>query len=118
MHQQTARHPILDGDMTHPVSGPSATGAPALLIAGPDDALSQLAAVLEPRDFITVLTTSQDRPPRLTVTTRHAGLTADIYADQDCYWWGWAERIAPASDPHTAAATITRTLLPTGTSDA
>lgn len=72
----------------------------------PADALSQLAAVLDPSDFITVLTTGQGRIPRLTVARRGLRLTEDIYACDGWYWWGWAERIAAVTDPATAARTI------------
>lgn len=82
------------------------------------DALSRLAAVLDPRGFITVLTTGHYRPPRLTVTTRQTDITADIYAEGDWYRWGWAECIAPTADPRTATATITRSLLGAAATDA
>jgi len=62
-------------------------------------ALETLAAALDPRDFATTLTTTPGRPPRLTVTSRHAALGDDVYADQQAFCWSWAEPIAPLGDP-------------------
>jgi hypothetical protein len=98
-----------------PHTPPSASREPSPAAA---DLLSQLAGVLSPGEFVTVLTAGPGRPACLTVTTRRAGVTAGIYAERGWYWWGWAERIAPTSHPYTAAATITAALLPTGASDA
>ena len=72
-------------------------------------ALERLADALGSRDFATTLLTGPGRPPRLTVVSRHSGLTEDIYAD-GCYRWSWAEAICPAGDPLTAAAAIARVL--------
>lgn len=53
---------------------------------------------------------------RLRVRNRDAEqLAEDIYAAPDetgawFFWWGWAERFAPVSDPAAAAAKVTRVL--------
>jgi hypothetical protein len=73
-------------------------------------ALEALAAGLDPRTFVTTLTTGRGRPPRLTVARRHTQLSQDIYADCGWYWWAWAERIAPTSDMPAATAAIARAL--------
>jgi hypothetical protein len=73
-------------------------------------ALTDLAARFDPSDFITVLTTGQGRTPCLTVTTRHAARTEDIYAQDGWYWHARAERITPTTNAHGAAATIARCL--------
>lgn len=77
----------------------------------PQTALESLAAALDPGEFATALVTGTGRRPCLTVTSREAGAEESIYADQSSYWSGWAERIAAAGDPLTAAhkvATSTR----------
>ena len=71
------------------------------------DALEHLAAALDPRDFVTTLTTGVGRAPRLTVTSRHTRLGDDIYADGQFYWWSRTEPIATISHPDTAASKIT-----------
>ncbi len=73
-------------------------------------ALERLAAALNPSDYVTTLTAGDGRAPRLTVTSRHAQLGDDIYADNTSYWWSWAERIAPLTDPLAAARNITSVL--------
>lgn len=57
-------------------------------------ALEHLAAALDPRDHATTLVTGHDRVPYLTVSSRHAQLAEDIYADERSYWWsvGRADR--------------------------
>ena len=72
--------------------------------------LSDLAASFDPNDFITVLTTGQHRTPRLAVIARRGTATEDIYARDGWYWRACPEPIAPAGDPHTAAALIARRL--------
>ena len=82
----------------------------------PDDttarqaALEALADALDPGDFATSLTTTAGRPPKLSVTSRHAAIGDDIYADHQAFWWSWAERIAPATDPAAAARKISGVL--------
>jgi hypothetical protein len=78
--------------------------------SGAQAALEALAAALDPRDYITTLTTGDGRTPRLAVTSRHAQFGDDIYADHQWYWWSFAERIAAIDDPLTAAAKITSVL--------
>ena len=80
-------------------------------VAAASAALERLAAALEPKEFITVLVTRTGRRPRLTVASRRTQATEDIYAD-DWFWWSWAERIAPVSDPMTAAHQVTTLLRP------
>jgi hypothetical protein len=76
----------------------------------PQAALEHLAAALDPRDFVTTLTTGPSQRPRLTVTSRHAQFGDDIYADHQSYWWSFAERIAPVNDSQAAAQKITGVL--------
>jgi hypothetical protein len=73
-------------------------------------ALEALAAALDPGEFVTSLTSGYGRRPFLTVTSRHAAIGDNIYTDTLTYWWSWAERIAPATDPRAAAAEISRVL--------
>lgn len=76
----------------------------------PQDALEALGAVLDPGEFVTSLTSGYGCRPFLTVTSRHAAIGDNIYADTTAYFWSWAERIAPSSDPRAAAAEISRVL--------
>jgi hypothetical protein len=80
-------------------------------------ALEQLASALGPA-FITALTAGTGHRPRLSVTCRDTHAGEDVYADEaGWYWWPWAERIAPASDPLAAAYLVTAALrgsLPAG----
>jgi hypothetical protein len=69
-------------------------------------ALERLAAALDPREFITTLTTGPGQPPHLTVTSRRADFGDDIYADNQTYWWSFAERIAPVDNPRAAARKV------------
>ena len=73
-------------------------------------ALERLDATLDPRDFATTLTTSPGRLPHLAVTSRHAPIGGDIYADYRAYYWSWSERIGPLGDPAAAARKIAATL--------
>jgi hypothetical protein len=73
----------------------------------PTISLECLAGVLNPREYVTVLITGEDRRPGLTVVRRHSPVAAEIYADAGSYWWGGdAERIAPITDPAAAARAI------------
>lgn len=76
----------------------------------PRAALVRLAAALDPREFTTTLTAAQGRPPRLSVSSRHAAIGDDITADYRAYWWSWSERIGPLGDPHAAARKISSVL--------
>ena len=73
-------------------------------------ALVALAAALDPRDFAVTLTVPPGRPARLTVTSRHADIGDEICADHRAYYWSWAERIGPISDPQAAARKISSVL--------
>lgn len=95
------RHHVTDSD--HCVA-PTPDPAPS------DDALERLAAALNTDDFATTLVTGTGRRPRLTVTSKRAGLDSDVYTGSGYYWWSWAERIAPTADPHAAAGTISSIL--------
>jgi hypothetical protein len=77
---------------------------------GPQAALERLAAALDARAFVTVLTAGPGHRPFLTVTSRHAGTGDNIYADAFAYWWSWCEWIASTSHPDAAAAEISRVL--------
>jgi hypothetical protein len=72
-------------------------------------ALEHLAAALDSAEFVTVLTTGPGRP-RLTVASRHACISGDIYAGHRAYYWSWSERIAAITDPHAAARKISNIL--------
>jgi hypothetical protein len=72
-------------------------------------ALERLAAALDPADYATTLTAGPGRL-RLSVTSRHAAIGDDIFADHRAYYWSWGEWIAPISDPATAARMISTVL--------
>jgi hypothetical protein len=73
-------------------------------------ALERLAAALSQRDFATTLVTGGGRAPRLTVTSRHAPLSEEIWADCGAYRWSWAEPIGDVGDPLAAAQKIANVL--------
>jgi hypothetical protein len=73
-------------------------------------ALEHLAAALDSAEFVTVLTIGPGRPPRLTVASRHAQISGDIYAGHRAYYWSWSERIAAITDPQAAARKISNIL--------
>lgn len=73
-------------------------------------ALERLAAALPGEVYATTLTCGQGWPPHLAVAHRELRLTEGIYAQDGWYWWGWAERIAPITDPDTAARKVTSRL--------
>jgi hypothetical protein len=75
------------------------------------DALEELAAVLNPRDHVTTLVTGEGRQPRLTVGSRYAPLTKDVYVGRGSYWCGADEEVAPMSDPTAAARKVSKYLL-------
>lgn len=95
-----------------PIRGRPVIPGPGLSECGPSPraALEDLAALLDPREHVTVLITGGGRPPRLAVAHRHLPLAEDIYADARCYWWGWAERIGPVTSPATAAGAVSSRL--------
>jgi len=68
-------------------------------------ALENLDAALDPADYATTLTTGPGRTS-LSVTSRHAQIGDDIWADNRAYYYSWGEWIAPISDPATAARMI------------
>jgi hypothetical protein len=73
--------------------------------------LERLAAGLDAQAYAVTLVTSGGSRPRLHVTSRGAKvLTESIYSDGEFFWWGWAERIAPVTDPRAAVAAIGRVL--------
>jgi len=73
-------------------------------------ALEALAAALDPGDFATTLIANQDRPPWLSVTSRHADIGEDIYTADGWFWWSWAERITPVGEVPAAAAKVATVL--------
>ena len=94
--------------------GPHPRGAPANERLARLDAL---ATELTARGWTAYVTTPWGRPARLTVQSPHdQGMCADVMtaADSDTgdwwFWFGWAERIAPAGAPGTAAAVIVTAL--------
>jgi hypothetical protein len=68
-------------------------------------ALEALAAALDPADYATTLINSPGRRC-LSVTSRHAQIGDDIWADHRAFYWSWGEWIAPISSPATAARMI------------
>ena len=74
---------------------------------GPEEALENLAAALDPREFAATLVTGTGHAPCLTVANRQTLVAENIYADRSAFWWSWAEPIAAASDPLAAAHRIT-----------
>jgi hypothetical protein len=73
-------------------------------------ALVALAAAIDPREFATTLHVPHGRPEQLNITSRHADIGDDITADHAAFYWSWAERIGPISDPAAAARKITSVL--------
>ncbi len=88
---------------TQPPDGTSST--PAVTAA-----LERLAGALDPAEFATTLTTRPGHRVCLSVTSRHAQIGADIWADHRAYYYSWGEWIAPATDPATAARMISMVL--------
>jgi hypothetical protein len=93
----------------NPVTRKDAMSALSLTNAN-QDALERLAAALDPSDHAITLVTGQGQVPYLAITSRHADLAEDVYADQQSFWWSWAEPICAVDDPLTAARKITRVL--------
>ncbi len=89
---------------------PAADGPAASDISAPRAALVALAAALDPGEFATTLTAGPGHGPRLSVTSRHAQIGDDIWADNRAYYYSWGEWIAPISDPPTAARMISAVL--------
>jgi hypothetical protein len=79
-------------------------------LPAPRAALVALAAALDPREFAVTLTTRPGHRPRLTVTSRHAAIGDDIWADHRACYWSWAERIGPLHDPRAAARKVSAVL--------
>jgi hypothetical protein len=79
-------------------------------IPAPRAALENLDAALDPGDYATTLTTRPGHRLCLSVTSRHAAIGDDIFADHRAFYWSWGEWIAPTSDPATAASMITTVL--------
>jgi hypothetical protein len=69
-------------------------------------ALECLADALDPAEYATTLTTRPGHSACLSVTSRHAQIGDDIWADNRAYYYSWGEWIAPISDPATAARMI------------
>jgi Golgi phosphoprotein 3 (GPP34) len=68
-------------------------------------ALERLAEALDRAEFATVLAGTGPRP-RLTVTRRSVGVAESVYTEAGWYWWSWAERIGPVTDPAGAAVQV------------
>ncbi len=83
--------------------------------AGTTD-LENLAAELDGQTYAVTLVTAAGRRPCLSITNRQAvQLTEFIYAApaddrEQWFWWSWAQRIAPVTDPSGAAAAVDRVL--------
>jgi len=90
--------------------GPHPRGAPAEERLA---CLDALAAELTARGWTAYVITPRGRPARLFVQNPHdPGMCADVMAAAGSgtgdwwFWFGWAERIAPADAPDKAAALI------------
>jgi hypothetical protein len=94
-----ATEQVAEDARTDPPDGTGAATGPAHPARA---ALEALAALLDPRWYITVLINGDNRVPCLTVSSRYARLTWDIYADEG-WFWSAADKVAPFSDPGTAA---------------
>jgi hypothetical protein len=78
--------------------------------------LGKLAAELIPRGYQATLIAAAGRLPCLEVRNPHASvLTERVYAQDDSYWWSWAERITGCDQPATAADALARVLRTTDT---
>src|SRR5215467_3571221 len=88
---------------TQPPDAPS--GTPAVTAA-----LECLADALDPAQYSTTLTTRPGRRVCLSVTSRHAQIGDDIWADHRAFYWSWGEWIASISDPPAAARMISMVL--------
>lgn len=91
--------------MTPAADGPATSDIPA-----PRAALVALAAALDHREFAITLTAGPGHGSRLSVTSRHAAIGDDIWADNRAFYYSWGEWIAPVSDPETAARMISSML--------
>ena len=77
--------------------------------------LEELASQLGERGYDAELITPDGRRPRLQVRNPDVPMLADeVYAESGWYWYAFAERIAPASEPAAAAAKIARLLHASG----
>jgi hypothetical protein len=88
---------------------------PGQAVSAPGTALEALAAAFDPKEFATALVSGEGRVPRLTVVSRRAHISQDVYVDNGWFWYSWAERIAAVSDVDQAAVKIAymfRTTLP------
>jgi hypothetical protein len=77
--------------------------------------LEALAADLKGRGFTTRITPDGRYPSVRVVSSTTAQLSEQVYAAPASdgsvwFWWSWAERIAPADQPGTAAAKIAHVL--------
>jgi hypothetical protein len=84
----------------------------------PEACLDVLAGALRARGWLAHLTTAPRRPPCVFVENPHdEAVTGRVLAVRDggtgiwWYWFGWAERIAPAGAPAAAVTAITRALV-------
>jgi organic radical activating enzyme len=80
--------------------------------ADPVAGLEKLAAELDSSVYAaSIVTGSGGEPPYLKVTCRNAPILGErIFAQHGYFWWSWAERIAPVTDPATVAAAVARVL--------
>jgi hypothetical protein len=95
--------------MTTPSPAEQATSPEPTDQAAAIAALEALAASFT-RAYSTVLLIGDGRVPRLTVASRYARMACDIYADEGWYWTGEPARIAPVTDPASAARDLSITL--------
>lgn len=77
----------------------------------PEQALENLTAALDTREFVTTLVSGTARVSHLTITSRrYTQLSENIYAADGWFWWSWAERLAPVRNVYEAASKIAHVL--------
>lgn len=78
----------------------------------------ELGALLGDRGYQAQLIATQGRRPRLQVRNPDVPMLAeDVYAESGWFWYAFAERIAPDSEPAAAAAKIAHVLHSVGSAD-
>jgi hypothetical protein len=73
--------------------------------------LECLAAELPAEEYDTRLVITHGRPPHLHVRNLSAGVLAeDVLVEAGWFWYSFAERIAPVTEPAVAAGKVARVL--------
>jgi hypothetical protein len=72
----------------------------------PNAALEALDAELDRDDYDTQMGGSDGDLACMTVASRHAGLSEEVYCDGRSYFWKWGQTIAAVDNPKAAAAKV------------